>query len=87
MDWLANSHVLLVGAADECGGLRRHLSWGLWGSESTLYHLPRLRMRPPHVAFISQVVLLTNVVGPGEVDDQLEEEVGQECTKYGAVQR
>jgi len=24
-------------------------------------------------------------VGPGEVDDELEEEVGEECTKYGAV--
>lgn len=27
------------------------------------------------------------MVGPGEVDPQLDDEVGQECTKYGAVQR
>lgn len=24
-------------------------------------------------------------MGPGEVDDELEEEVGVECTKYGTV--
>lgn len=34
----------------------------------------------------SKVVLLRNMVGPGQVDDTLEEEVGLECTgKYGAV--
>ncbi|GAB4821508.1 hypothetical protein N2152v2_008554 [Parachlorella kessleri] len=51
---------------------------------------PPPEKRPKQGAVItgtpSKVVLLTNVVGPGEVDDQLEDEVGQECTKYGAVQ-
>lgn len=27
------------------------------------------------------------MVGPGEVDDDLEEEVAEECTKYGEVVR
>lgn len=33
----------------------------------------------------SKVVLLTNMVGPGEVDDDLEPEVKEECEKYGSV--
>ncbi|CAI5474306.1 unnamed protein product [Closterium sp. Yama58-4] len=31
----------------------------------------------------SKVVLLRNMVGPGEVDEELEEEVAGECLKYG----
>eukprot|EP00898_Chlorokybus_atmophyticus_P008423 jgi/Chlat1/8582/Chrsp82S07968 len=33
------------------------------------------------------VLLLRNMVGPGEVDDDLEGEVAEECTKYGTVVR
>jgi splicing factor 45 len=33
------------------------------------------------------VVLLRNMVGPGEVDEALEDEVAEECTKYGQVNR
>ena len=33
----------------------------------------------------SKVVLLRNMVGPGEVDDLLEPETKEECTKYGEV--
>lgn len=37
---------------------------------------------------VVQVVLLRNMVGPGEVDDDLEPEVKDECnTKYGDVAR
>ncbi|KAI9197965.1 hypothetical protein LWI28_007526 [Acer negundo] len=35
----------------------------------------------------TRVLLLRNMVGPGEVDDELEEEVGSECSKYGIVTR
>ncbi|KAF8092835.1 hypothetical protein N665_0400s0034 [Sinapis alba] len=35
----------------------------------------------------TRVLLLRNMVGPGEVDDELEEEVGSECGKYGTVTR
>ncbi|KAL0814934.1 hypothetical protein Bca101_071377 [Brassica carinata] len=35
----------------------------------------------------TRVLLLINMVGPGEVDDELEEEVGSECGKYGTVTR
>ncbi|KAK7485120.1 hypothetical protein BaRGS_00023660 [Batillaria attramentaria] len=33
----------------------------------------------------SKVILLTNMVGPGEVDEELEPETAEECTKYGKV--
>ncbi|KAK7400841.1 hypothetical protein VNO78_12149 [Psophocarpus tetragonolobus] len=32
-------------------------------------------------------VLLRNMVGPGEVDDELEDEVGSECATYETVIR
>lgn len=35
----------------------------------------------------TKVVLLTNMVGPGEVDEELEPEVKEECSKYGEVVR
>ncbi|KAK7317932.1 hypothetical protein RJT34_02569 [Clitoria ternatea] len=35
----------------------------------------------------TKVLLLRNMVGPGEVDDELEDEVGSECAKYGTVTR
>ncbi|XP_076939549.1 DNA-damage-repair/toleration protein 111-like [Bidens hawaiensis] len=35
----------------------------------------------------TRVVLLRNMVGPGEVDDDLESEVAEECSKYGTVTR
>ncbi|GAN09120.1 conserved hypothetical protein [Mucor ambiguus] len=35
----------------------------------------------------SQVILLTNMVGPGQVDDMLQEETAEECSKYGKVER
>ncbi|XP_065901529.1 splicing factor 45-like [Dysidea avara] len=33
----------------------------------------------------SKVILLKNMVGPGEVDDDLQPEVTEECSKYGEV--
>ncbi|XP_023518236.1 DNA-damage-repair/toleration protein DRT111, chloroplastic-like [Cucurbita pepo subsp. pepo] len=35
----------------------------------------------------TRILMLRNMVGPGEVDDELEEEVGSECAKYGTVTR
>ncbi|XXG85210.1 hypothetical protein AAC387_Pa11g0334 [Persea americana] len=35
----------------------------------------------------TRVLLLRNMVGPGEVDDELEDEVASECSKYGTVTR
>lgn len=42
---------------------------------------------PPPMTATSPVILLTNMVGPGEVDDTLQEETADECAKYGKVER
>ena len=34
----------------------------------------------------SRVIMLTNIVAPGQVDESLDEEVGEECSKYGDVE-
>ncbi|CAG5129306.1 unnamed protein product [Candidula unifasciata] len=36
---------------------------------------------------LSKVVILQNMVGPGEVDEDLEPETAEECTKYGKVNK
>ncbi|KMZ58204.1 Splicing factor 45 [Zostera marina] len=46
--------------------------------------------KPKSVSFNgtpTRVLLLRNMVGPGEVDDELEDEVASECAKYGTVTR
>ena len=35
----------------------------------------------------SRVVVLRNMVGPDEIDEELEEEVTSECESYGPVDR
>lgn len=36
---------------------------------------------------ISRIILLTNLVGAGEVDESLEEETAEEASKYGKVRK
>ncbi|XP_062233568.1 DNA-damage-repair/toleration protein DRT111, chloroplastic [Phragmites australis] len=50
----------------------------------------RSEKKPKSVNFDGQptrVLLLRNMVGPGEVDDELEDEVASECARYGTVSR
>lgn len=47
------------------------------------------RAGPPSqpVGPATRVILLKNMVGPGEVDDNLDEEVGIECSRFGTITR
>lgn len=46
-----------------------------------------IEQKPVETEKPSPVILLTNMVGPGEVDDMLQEETADECSKYGKVER
>ena len=35
----------------------------------------------------TEIILLRNMVGPGQVDDTLQHETADECSKYGKVER
>ncbi|KAI9204068.1 uncharacterized protein BJ171DRAFT_128259 [Polychytrium aggregatum] len=45
------------------------------------------QQEPEGAAGPTTVLLLTNMVGPGEVDDTLQDETAEECSKYGQVER
>uniref|UniRef100_A0AAV1UH18 RRM domain-containing protein n=1 Tax=Peronospora matthiolae TaxID=2874970 RepID=A0AAV1UH18_9STRA len=56
------------------------------GSRSSCEKRHRTSRSPQKTLLRSQVVLLKNMVGPGEVDDELQDEVKGECSeKYGPV--
>lgn len=48
---------------------------------------PETFVRAPEPPEPSKVLLLRNVVAPGEVDEDLEDEVAEECEKFGPVFR
>lgn len=43
--------------------------------------------KPPSAPVTSKVLCLENMVGPGEADDDLADEVGEECGNFGKVKR
>lgn len=47
------------------------------------YQIPSAAI--PTTGNSSNIILLTNMVGPDEIDDELKEEVKIECSKYGKV--
>ncbi|BDA45603.1 Splicing factor 45 [Coccomyxa sp. Obi] len=55
-------------------------------SSSTAHQDKRPRVGTSLQGAPSRVILLRNMVGPGEVDDELEDEIGVECSKFGNVQ-
>lgn len=70
--WLPGKRTVRSASLDTCDG-----EWGL-----------RWALRAPLTAALSRPLCsLHPQVGPGEVDESLEDEVAEECTKYGQVNR
>lgn len=67
---------------DDMGSLEHQENFHIRGRDARNVIMQKL-IRPP----LRGVLILRNMVGPDECDDELENEVAEECCNYGAVER
>ncbi|KAJ3028729.1 UNVERIFIED_CONTAM: hypothetical protein HDU68_001008 [Siphonaria sp. JEL0065] len=89
----AAAAVVMQNSGEDAYQQRMRLSNQTGNKSPTIPHAQLQRQQQPQQPQQSQqnrtsrVVLLLNMVGPGEVDDDLKDETASECSKFGPVER